>query len=107
MRKLQLARLIAARERDAASRNLFSTTRIVLWEGYKGIDDAAKTASVAFTTVSILQWVADLKGDPPTQSKGSGTRSTTNHRQATSSVAIQPLSVLATLDLQTPNLIKP
>src|SRR5216683_3391501 len=45
----QLARLIAAREQDATSRNLSTTTRIVFWEGHKGIDDAAK-ANVIFTT---------------------------------------------------------
>jgi len=60
----QLARLIAAREQDAASRNLFTTTRVVLWEGYKGIDDAAKAESVTFTTLSIPEWFATLKGDP-------------------------------------------
>jgi len=51
----QLARLIAAREQDAPSRNL-SNTKIVHWEGYKGIDDAAKAANVTFTTISILEW---------------------------------------------------
>jgi len=59
----QLARLIAAREQDAASRNLSTTTRIVSWEGYKGIDDAAK-ANVTFTTISIFQWFSTRTGDP-------------------------------------------
>ena len=59
----QLARLIAARERDAANRNLFTTTRIVFWEGYKGIDDAAKAEKVTFTTLSIPEWFATLEGD--------------------------------------------
>jgi len=60
----QLARLIAAREQDAASRNLSTTTKIVYWEGYKGIDDAAKAEKVTFTTLSIPEWLATLKGDP-------------------------------------------
>src|SRR2546425_11469676 len=60
----QLARLIAVREQDVASRNLSTTTRIVSWEGYKGIDDAAKAKSVAFSTLSILEWIATLEGDP-------------------------------------------
>lgn len=60
----QLARLVAAREQDAASRNLFTTTGIVLWEEYKGIDEAAKAELVAFTTLSIPEWFATLKGDP-------------------------------------------
>jgi hypothetical protein len=59
----QLARLIAARELEAASRNL-STTKIVYWEGYKGIDDAAKAEKVTLTTLSIPEWFATLKGDP-------------------------------------------
>jgi len=60
----QLARLIAAREQDAASRNLSTTTKIVYWEGYKGIDDAAKAEKVTFTTLSIPEWFATLEGDP-------------------------------------------
>jgi hypothetical protein len=60
----QLARLIGAREQDASSRNLSTTTRIVYWEGYKGIDDAAKAANVTITTLSILEWFATLEGDP-------------------------------------------
>src|SRR5206468_9322591 len=60
----QLARLIAAREQDAASHNLSTITRIVYWEGYKGIDDAAKAESVIFITLSIPEWFATLKGDP-------------------------------------------
>jgi len=60
----QLARLIAAREQDAATRNLSTSTRIVYWEGYKGIDDAAKAANVTIITLSILEWFATLEGDP-------------------------------------------
>lgn len=60
----QLARLIAAREQDAATRNLSTTTKIVYWEGYKGIDDDAKAANVTFTTLSIPKWFATLNGDP-------------------------------------------
>lgn len=60
----QLARLIAAREQDAAGRNLSTTTRTVFWQGYKGIDAAAKAAKVTFTTLSIPEWFATLEGDP-------------------------------------------
>jgi hypothetical protein len=59
----QLARLIAAREQDATSRNLSTTTRMVSWEGHKGIDDAAK-ANVIFTTISIPEWFSTLAGEP-------------------------------------------
>jgi len=60
----QLGRLIAAREQDAATRNLSTSTRIVYWEGYKGIDDAAKAEKVTFSTLSILEWFSTLEGDP-------------------------------------------
>lgn len=60
----QLARLIATREQDAANRNLSTATKIVFWEGHKGIDDAAKAANVTFITFSIPEWFATLKGDP-------------------------------------------
>ena len=36
----QLARLIAARERDISIHQLSTSTRIISWRGYKGIDDA-------------------------------------------------------------------
>ena len=65
----QLARLIAAREQDAASRNLSTTTKIVYWEGYKGIDDAAKAAKVTFITLSIPKWFSTLAGEPLKQVK--------------------------------------
>ena len=60
----QLARLIVARELDAASRDLSTATKIVYWEGYKGIDDAAKAASVTFTTISIPEWYSTISDAP-------------------------------------------
>jgi hypothetical protein len=59
----QLAKLIAARELDA-SRNLSTTTKIVYWEGYEGIDDAAKAANVTLITISIPEWFSTLTGEP-------------------------------------------
>jgi len=59
----QLARLIAAGEQDATSRNLSTTTKIVSWKGHKGIDDAAR-ANVIFTTISIPEWFSTLAGEP-------------------------------------------
>ena len=60
----QLARLIAAREQDAASSSMCAITKIVYWEGYKGIDDAAKAANVTFTALSIRAWFSTLTGEP-------------------------------------------
>jgi len=59
----QLARLIAAREQDIAVRNLKTTTTIVTWQRYKGIDDAV-LAHVPVETMSILQWISTLEGRP-------------------------------------------
>jgi hypothetical protein len=57
----QLARLIAAREQDIAVCNLKTTTRIVTWQRYKGIDDAV-LANVPLETLTILEWISTLEG---------------------------------------------
>jgi hypothetical protein len=57
----QLARLIAAREQDIAVCNLKTTTRIVTWQTYKGIDDAV-LANVPLETLTILEWISTLEG---------------------------------------------
>jgi hypothetical protein len=54
----QLARLIAAREKDIAAR---TTTRIVTWQRYKGIDDAV-LANAPLQTLTILEWISTLEG---------------------------------------------
>jgi len=59
----QLARLIAAREQDIAAHNLKTTTRIVTWQKYKGIDDAL-LANAPLETMTILQWISTLEGRP-------------------------------------------
>jgi hypothetical protein len=59
----QLARLIAAREKDIAVHHLKSTTRIVTWQRYKGIDDAV-LANAPLETMTILQWISTLEGRP-------------------------------------------
>jgi len=57
----QLARLIAAREQDIAAHNLKTITRIITWQRYKGIDDAA-LANVPLETMTILEWISTLDG---------------------------------------------
>jgi hypothetical protein len=57
----QLARLIAAREQDIAVRNLRTSTRIVTWQTYKGIDDGV-LANVPLETLTILEWISTLEG---------------------------------------------
>jgi hypothetical protein len=55
----QLARLIAARERDVAARHIKTSTRIVTWVGCKGIDDAIR-ANICLKTMTILEWISAL-----------------------------------------------
>jgi hypothetical protein len=57
----QLARLIAAREQDIAAHHLETTTRIVTWERYKGIDEAL-LANCTLGIMTILQWYSALGG---------------------------------------------
>jgi hypothetical protein len=59
----QLARLIAAREKDIAAHHLKTATRIVTWQRYKGIDDAV-LANAPLETMTILQWISTLEGRP-------------------------------------------
>jgi hypothetical protein len=56
----QLARLIALRIRDIRAHQQSLTTKVVSWEGPKGIDDAVR-AHVKLTTLTIVQWRATLQ----------------------------------------------
>jgi hypothetical protein len=57
----QLARLIAAREQDIAAHHLETTTRVITWERYKGIDEAL-LANCTLEIMTILQWYSALEG---------------------------------------------
>jgi hypothetical protein len=57
----QLARLIATREQDIAAHHLKTTTRIVTWQRYKGIDEAL-LANSTLEIMTILQWYSTLEG---------------------------------------------
>jgi hypothetical protein len=59
----QLARLMVARHQDTADHDLQTTTRIVSWRRYKGIDDAV-LANVALETMTIPQWTSTLDSKP-------------------------------------------
>jgi hypothetical protein len=56
----QLARLIAAREQDIAY-HLKTTTRIVTWQRYKGIDEAL-LANSTLEIMTVPQWYSALEG---------------------------------------------
>jgi hypothetical protein len=57
----QLARLIAGREQEIARRQLSTSTKVVCWRTYKGIDDAV-LANSPLETMTILEWFATLEG---------------------------------------------
>jgi hypothetical protein len=56
----QLARLIAARERDIAERRLSTNTKIVTWQKYKGIDDAL-LVNAPLEIMNIPRWYSTLE----------------------------------------------
>lgn len=65
----QLARLIAAREQDVGAHELKTTTRVVTWQRYKGIDDAV-LANAPLETLTILEWISTLEGRPLQEVRG-------------------------------------
>jgi hypothetical protein len=58
----QLARLIAQRIEDTRPRRPSLTTKVLTWNGPKGIDDAVRT-NVKLSTLSIKEWQATLEND--------------------------------------------
>ncbi len=59
----QLARLIAQRTTDAVIHKLTTTTRIVFWNGPKGIDEAVQ-AKVPLCSLTTSEWFAALENEP-------------------------------------------
>jgi hypothetical protein len=59
----QLARLIAQRMEDNRGRRQSLTTKVLTWNGPKGIDDAVRT-NVKLSTLNIKEWQATLEDDP-------------------------------------------
>ncbi len=59
----QLARLIAKRFEDSTEHKFTTTTRILFWEGPKGIDEAAQQ-NVRLQTKTIAEWYETLTNEP-------------------------------------------
>ena len=59
----QLARLIAQRIEDTRAHQQSLTTKVLAWQGPKGIDEAVR-ANVKLSTLTILQWQATLHDRP-------------------------------------------
>jgi hypothetical protein len=59
----QLARLIVEREKDSREHEPSTKTRIVFWNGPKGIDDALRE-NVRLRILTISEWYATLRNEP-------------------------------------------
>jgi hypothetical protein len=59
----QLARLIAERSKDSMAHGLTTETKVVFWEGPKGIDEAVQQ-SIKLSTLTISEWYETLSGNP-------------------------------------------
>jgi hypothetical protein len=59
---MQLATMIAARELDQDNHRLSHTTKVLSWEGHKGIDDAALHRA-PIRVISLQQWFRALSKD--------------------------------------------
>jgi hypothetical protein len=58
----QLARLIVQRDKDSKERRLSTTTKIIVWNGPKGIDDAVR-ANIGLSVLTVSEWYANLKNE--------------------------------------------
>jgi hypothetical protein len=65
----QLGKLIAEREQDGLLSGQKNSTNVVVWDGAKGIDDAAK-ANVQLRVITIAEWFTTLKGKPLAEVEG-------------------------------------
>lgn len=59
----QLARLIAQRIEDTRAHQQSLTTKVLTWDGPKGIDEAVR-ANIKLSTLTILQWQTTLHDRP-------------------------------------------
>jgi hypothetical protein len=59
----QLGKLLAEREQDTLRLGQKNSTGVVIWEGAKGIDDAA-LLNVRLRVVGIHEWAGSLRGKP-------------------------------------------
>ena len=57
----QLGKLIAERDRDARLTGTETNTNVVVWDGVKGIDEAA-LQNLSLRVISIVEWCATLVG---------------------------------------------
>src|SRR5205085_11019860 len=58
----QLGKLIAEREQDARLAGLETNTRVVVWDGAKGVDEAV-LQNLSLRVISISEWRETLEGN--------------------------------------------
>ena len=58
----QLARLIVQRDKDSKKRRLSTATKIIVWNGPKGIDDAVR-ANIGLSALTVSEWYANLENE--------------------------------------------
>ena len=58
----QLARLIVQRRKDSKERRLSTATKIIVWNGPKGIDDAVR-ANIGLSALTVSEWYANLENE--------------------------------------------
>lgn len=59
----QLARLIVQRHKDSREQGLSVSTKILFWNGPKGIDDAVRT-KMKLSALTVLEWYNTLENEP-------------------------------------------
>ena len=59
----QLARLIAQRDKDSGEHGLSVSTKILFWNGPKGIDDAVR-ANIKLRVLTLSVWYETLENEP-------------------------------------------
>jgi hypothetical protein len=59
----QLARLIVQRDKDSREHGLSVSTKILLWDGPKGIDDAVR-ANIKPSALTVSEWYETLENEP-------------------------------------------
>src|SRR5215203_4671573 len=58
----QLARLIVQRDKDSKEHRLSTATKIIVWNGPKGIDDTVR-ANIGLSALTVSEWYANLENE--------------------------------------------
>lgn len=56
------SQLIVQRNKDSKERRLSTATKIIVWNGPKGIDDAVR-ANIGLSVLTVSEWYANLENE--------------------------------------------